>query len=221
MLQFKNISKTFQSLEGDWTLGPIDLEVQTGEFMGILGSSGSGKSTLLHMAGGLIQPTRGEVLLNQSSLFKLSTQAISQYRNQKFGFVFQDFYLLNDLTVFQNVALPLWITNHYVKNEIQQKVEKILAEVGLIDLQNRFPRQLSGGQKQRVAIARAFVHNPEVVFADEPTGNLDPKTAKQILDLFVSLNQNQNTTILCVTHDENIAKKAQRIIRIEEGKITN
>lgn len=218
MLKFQNISKTFHTLEGDWSLGPIDFEVETGEFVCILGTSGSGKSTLLHMAGGLTHPTLGEILVENKSLYKLSNKQLSIYRNQKFGFVFQDFYLLRDLNVFQNIALPLWIEGGLTENEINKQVELILERVGLTDLKMRFPRELSGGQKQRIAIARAFVHNPQIVFADEPTGNLDLKSAKQIIDLFLDLNKEQKTTIICVTHDENVAKKANRVIHLEEGK---
>ena len=219
MLQFKQVTKTFVSGYDQWIFGPVDFEVKPNEFIAVLGKSGSGKSTLLHLAGGLAKPDSGQVLLNHEDLYSLKDKQIAKYRNQWIGFVFQDFHLLEDANVFTNVAMPLLIDGNLLQSDIEKKVKQILIEVDLADVIWRFPNELSGGQKQRVAIARAFVHNPKIVFADEPTGNLDEESGKNILNCLVQLNQIQKTILLCVTHDANIAKKANRIIKISDGKI--
>ena len=219
MLQFKNISKTFCSGSDQWTFGPVNFEVKEGEFIVVLGKSGSGKSTLLHIAGGLLHPDKGDVFLDKQNLYRLKDKQITQLRHKKIGFVFQDFYLLKKVDVFTNIAMPLMIQGGVLKSEIEQKVKNILELTDLTGLEKRFSYELSGGQKQRVAIARAFVHNPKIVFTDEPTGNLDEESGENILKLFEKLNKTQNTTIICVTHDEKIAEKADRIIQIKEGKI--
>lgn len=219
MLQLKNISKTFRSGSDDWTFGSLDFQVEKKEFVGILGKSGSGKSTLLHISGGLSRPDEGNVLWNERKLYKLKDSEITDFRNQNMGFVFQDFYLLKEFDVFTNVAVPLMIGGGFSKSEIEKKVMRILKLTDLEGLEGRFSYELSGGQKQRVAIARAFVHEPEIVFADEPTGNLDEVSGRNVIKLLEDLNQKQGTTIVCVTHDEKIAERATRIVRIVNGKI--
>lgn len=219
MLQFIDTQKQFISKGDVWTLGPLNFEIQKGEFIAVLGHSGSGKSTLLHLAGGLIRPTQGAVLMNQQSLYQLSDNQLSFYRNQKMGFVFQDFYLLSDQNVFLNVAMPLLIQGKQNLQAVTAKVIKALEKVSLEDFIHRYPAELSGGQKQRVAIARAFVHQPEIILADEPTGNLDEETGSQIIDLLKQFNQTEKMTIICVTHDMQIAQQAGRVLKIQNGQI--
>ena len=221
MLQLKNISKTFHSGIDDWTFGPVDFEVKAGGFVVILGKSGSGKSTLLHIAGGLATPNEGEVLWENQNLYQMKDNQLTEFRNQKMGFVFQDFYLLKQVDVFTNIAVPLMIQGGFSKTEIKTKVQHVLALTELTGLEKRFPHELSGGQKQRVAIARAFVHNSKIVFTDEPTGNLDEVSGKNVIELLEKLNKLEQTTILCVTHDEKIAEKAGQVVRIADGGIIN
>ena len=219
MLRLQNVIKIFRSGNDDWNFGPIDFNAKKGDFVVILGKSGSGKSSLLHIAGGLLHPDEGKVLWEEQELYALKDKKITEFRNKKMGFVFQDFYLLKELDVFANVAMPLIIKGGYSKSKIEKKVKKVLELTDLSGLEKRFPYELSGGQKQRVAVARAFVHEPNIVFADEPTGNLDETTGERVINLLEKLNRLKKTTIICVTHDEKIAEKADQIVRIKEGKV--
>lgn len=197
-----------------------NLQINRGEFVAITGASGSGKSTLLNILSGLDRPTSGEVLVDGQNIFKLRDRKLSKFRNRKIGFIFQFFYLQPFLTVRQNIevaSFPLW-----VKSKIRRhRAEKLASVVGLGDRVNAFPRELSGGQIQRVAIARSLINSPEILFADEPTGNLDSKNSKQTIELLRKIQKQTGMTLVVVTHDERIAAEADRIIEIEDGKVKN
>ncbi|MFA6329297.1 MAG: ABC transporter ATP-binding protein [Candidatus Micrarchaeia archaeon] len=198
-------------------LKDINITVREGEFVAIMGPSGSGKSTLMNLVGCLDVPTRGKVLLDGHDITKLSDNHLARIRGSLVGFVFQKFNLINSLTAWENVALPL-IFHGIPAEERKSRAMKILASVGMSDRVNNHPNQLSGGQQQRVAVARALAVKPQMILADEPTGNLDSVTGKEILALFRSLNE-EGKTIVLVTHDENVARNARRIIRISDGRV--
>ncbi|BAI79966.1 lipoprotein-releasing system ATP-binding protein [Deferribacter desulfuricans SSM1] len=214
LLEAKNLSKTFK--KGDYFIKVLDnfnFEVDKGDFIAIVGPSGAGKSTLLHILGGLEKPDNGFVLLNGENIYK-DEKELDNIRNQYFGFVFQFHYLLDDFTAIENVALPAMITGK--KDEAFNKAKAILEKMGLINRLNHFPNELSGGEQQRVAIARALINDPLIIFADEPTGNLDKENSKIVIDEFKRLNE-QGITILMVTHDEHIASQAKKILRLEKA----
>jgi len=181
-----------------------------------MGPSGSGKSTLLNIMGLLDNPTRGDVVYDGTSPAKMGDEKLSQFRNQKVGFIFQSFHLINDLTAFDNVELPL-LYRKTKSSERKKLVREALEKVGLANRMDHYPSQLSGGQKQRVAIARAIVGSPEVILADEPTGNLDSGIGEEIMNILIRLNTQEKTTIVMVTHDESLALKTHRIIRLFDG----
>lgn len=219
LVNLKHIDKIFK-LDEDLTfqaLKDINLTINEGEFVAIIGPSGSGKSTLMNILGLLDRPTSGSYHLDNRDVAHLSDDHLAEIRNKKMGFVFQSFNLLNRTSALENVALPL-IYSGASRVERIKKAAKTLADVGLGDKLNSRPNQLSGGQQQRVAIARALVTNPQIIFADEPTGNLDSKTGIEILKLLEDLNKNGKTVIL-ITHDQNIAKHAQKIIFLKDGEI--
>ncbi len=197
----------------------INLKIKKGEFVAIVGPSGSGKSTLMHMIGILDKPTSGTVEIDGKNIAKLSEESLATLRNKYIGFVFQAFNLLPKTTAIENVELPLIYSNINAE-ERQSRAIKSLQEVGLGDRLNHSPNQLSGGQQQRVAIARALVTNPSLILADEPTGNLDSKSSVEIIELLSAINKKGNTVVI-VTHEPEIAKKAKRIVEIKDGKITN
>jgi putative ABC transport system ATP-binding protein len=202
-------------------LDKVTLKIKKGEFLVILGPSGSGKSTLLHIASGLDRPDSGKVMWNNKNIADFSGKKLARLRNQKIGFVFQQFYLLQKATVLENVLLPTQYSHHFQETtKLQQKVKKILKKIDLEDRIDHTPNQLSGGEQQRVAIARALINDPEIIFTDEPTGNLDSKTGKQILNIFKQLNK-EGITIIAVTHDPLAAKYATRKVTIKDGKIEN
>ena len=194
----------------------ISLEVENGKFTAIIGTSGSGKSTLLHCLAGLDKPTSGEVILGNKNIYSLNDDELSRIRRQEFGFIFQSFNLIPVLNVYDNIILPIQLDG---KKEDKEYIMNIIKKVGLEDQLKKFPNELSGGQKQRVAIARALSNKPAVIFADEPTGNLDSKTTEEVMSLLRSTVSELNQTLLMITHDENIAKEADRIITISDGKI--
>lgn len=199
-------------------LRQMDLEVQAGEMVAIIGSSGSGKSTFLHLLGGLDKPSNGNVLLNGKNVHHLNEVDKCQLRNQTLGFVYQFHHLLPEFSALENVGMPLLIRGEDT-DVIEDKAVKLLEQVGLKNRLNHRLGQLSGGERQRVAIARALVANPLCVLADEPTGNLDPHNAQLVLELFFELQRTHQTSVVMVTHDPNIAKKAQRILKIEDGML--
>lgn len=194
----------------------ISLEVENGKFTAIIGTSGSGKSTLLHCLAGLDKPTSGEVILGNKNIYSLNDDELSRIRRQEFGFIFQSFNLIPVLNVYDNRILPIQLDG---KKEDKEYIMNIIKKVGLEDQLKKFPNELSGGQQQRVAIARALSNKPAVIFADEPTGNLDSKTTEEVMSLLRSTVSELNQTLLMITHDENIAKEADRIITISDGKI--
>lgn len=218
LLKLSNVEKVYR-MDGISikALDGISLMIKAGEFVAITGASGSGKSTLMHIIGCLDTPTNGEVFLDGQKVSDFSERQLAVVRNQKIGFVFQQFNLLARTSALENVALPL-IYSGLPESKIEEKAKEALNRVGLSDRLHHHPNQLSGGQQQKVAIARALVTNPSLILADEPTGNLDSKSGQEILKVFQQLNQ-QGNTIIFVTHDQQVAANAQRIIKIKDGKI--
>lgn len=198
-------------------LDGVDLKVEQGEFVSIVGTSGSGKSTLLHMLGGLDNPTGGSVLVDGKDISSLKDDALAIFRRRKIGFVFQSYNLVPVLNVYENIVFPIWLDG----NRIDEKyIDTIIKTLGLESKVNSLPSQLSGGQQQRVAIARALAAKPAIILADEPTGNLDSSTSQDVLGLLKVTARKFEQTIVMITHNEEIAQLADRIIRIEDGKIT-
>lgn len=219
LIELKDIHKSYPLDGFDLEiLKGITLEIDKGEFVAIMGPSGSGKSTLMNILGCLDSPTSGSYFLDGKSVEKLLPDELAEIRNQKIGFVFQGFNLLSRTTALENVELPLVYSNVALKERIE-RAEKALMSVGLKERMNHMPNQLSGGQQQRVAIARAIVSGAPIIFADEPTGNLDTKMSVEIMELFCELNEKMGRTIILVTHEEDIAKYAKRIIKIVDGEI--
>ena len=196
----------------------IDLTVNHGESIAIVGKSGSGKSTLMHVLAGLDHPSQGTVAWDGQALAAMGERQLTRLRNRKVGFIFQQFFLQPTLTVLENTYLPLKIAGVSAEQRKQRSLDALRA-VGLEDKANNRATDLSGGQKQRVAIARALINQPEVIFADEPTGNLDTETGQQVIDLLFKLQQERGITLVIVTHDEDLAKKCNRIINIQDGRI--
>lgn len=222
MLVVKNLSKKFSSAGGEVTaLDNVSLSVKTGEFASIIGKSGSGKSTLLSMLGALDIPTSGSIEVDGVDIAKLSAVKQTVYRAKKIGFVFQYYNLIPNLTAIENVMLALEFGGMPIRKR-KERAEQLLNDVGIKpDEQLRKPSRLSGGQQQRVSIARALANRPAIVLADEPTGNLDSETGKKIFDLLHKLSRSENTTILAVTHDMDIAGKTDLTFKLKDGKITS
>lgn len=219
LIQLKNIHKSYPLDGFDLEiLKGINLEIKAGEFVAIMGPSGSGKSTLMNILGCLDTPTSGEYVLDGENIEHLSGDELAEIRNRKIGFVFQGFNLLSRTSALENVELPM-IYARINDKERKERAEKALNSVGLHERMHHQPNQLSGGQQQRVAIARAIVNEAPIIFADEPTGNLDTKMSVEIMDLFSKLNENLHRTIILVTHEEDIALFAKRIIKIVDGEI--
>ncbi len=215
----KHIIKNFQI--GSTTtkvLRDISLQVMRGEFVSIMGPSGSGKSTLLYILGGLDAPTKGQVLLNGTDISRFGDEKMSCIRRQKIGFVFQFYNLIPNLNVEENIMLPLLLDGKKM-GSYKQQLHQILEIVGLSERRKHTPRELSGGQQQRVAIARALIGNPEILFADEPTGNLDSETGAEIMNLLCEINQTIGQTIIMVTHSPEAAKSSGRVITVQDGVI--
>ncbi len=221
MLAVHNLTKTFQATHGDvHALDSVSFTVQTGEFASIIGKSGSGKSTLLSLLGALDTPTSGEIMVDDVDIAKLSSAKQTTYRAHKIGFVFQHYNLIPNLSALENVMLALEFGGVKAIHERRERAGKLLEQVGISpDEQLRKPARLSGGQQQRVSIARALANKPAVILADEPTGNLDSQTGKKIFDLLHQLSRKENTTILAVTHDLDIAGKTDRTFTLKDGKI--
>jgi putative ABC transport system ATP-binding protein len=217
VLKAEKITKQVSSPEGTLTiLAAVDLNIDAGETVAIIGESGAGKSTLLALLAGLDEPTEGRIWLNGAELTALDEDGRAAVRAQHVGFVFQSFHLVPSLTAIENVMLPLELAG---KPHARDAAAEVLAKVGLTPRQKHYPRQLSGGEQQRVAIARAFVTQPALLFADEPTGNLDSATGERIIDLLFDLNRGSKTTLVVVTHDSKIAQRCGRTIRIDAGKV--
>ncbi|MCS7275383.1 MAG: ABC transporter ATP-binding protein [Candidatus Bipolaricaulota bacterium] len=199
-------------------LDDVSFSIAEGEFVAIMGPSGSGKSTLMNLIGCLDKPTTGMISINGTDISRLNDRQLARLRGSQIGFVFQTFNLIPRINALANVMLPMTFTNRLSGRERQQRAEQLLQSVGLGARMHHLPNELSGGERQRVAIARALANDPKIILADEPTGNLDTKTGKAILDLFVELHRN-GRTIVVVTHDANVASYARRIIRLLDGKI--
>ncbi len=221
LIELKNITKTYPLDGFDLKiLKGISLQIDKGEFVAIMGPSGSGKSTLMNILGCLDKPTSGRYILEGCSVEKLSSDELATIRNRNIGFVFQGFNLLSRTSALENVELPM-VYAGIAASEREARAKKALEQVGLGKRMNHQPNQLSGGQQQRVAIARAIVNEAPIVFADEPTGNLDTKMSVEIMELFTRLNDELGRTIILVTHEEDIARYAKRIIRIVDGEISS
>lgn len=217
MITLTNIEKVYRtSTIETLALNNINLSVQKGEFASIMGPSGCGKSTLLNIMGLLDAPSQGSISINGQPVASYGDKALARLRNQRLGFIFQSFHLINDLSVLDNVEIPLLYRKDTSASERRKFAQEALERVGLSNRMKHFPRQLSGGQKQRVAIARAIVGRPEIILADEPTGNLDSVMGNEILNILQGLNAD-GATIIMVTHDEAMAKKTHRLIRLFDG----
>ncbi len=215
MLTAKNIEKFYGKLH---VLKGVDISIGKGEIVSIVGSSGAGKSTLLHILGTLDSADNGQVILNNQRIDKLSGKALAKFRNTHIGFIFQFHHLLPEFTALENVCIPGWIAGAK-KKETQDKATELLKSLGLGErLQNK-PHQLSGGEQQRVAVARALINNPDIVMADEPTGNLDSENGRELHKLFIELRDKYQQSFLIVTHNEELAQMSDRIVHMKDGKI--
>lgn len=215
MLTCKEIVKRYGNLE---VLKGVDLHIQKGEIVSLVGSSGAGKSTLLHILGTLDEADAGEVTLNGIQIQTLKGKALADFRNKHIGFVFQFHHLLPEFTALENVCIPGWLGNRK-KKEVEERARELLKLLGLADRMENKPSELSGGEQQRVAVARALINNPDIIMADEPTGNLDSAHAKELHELFFELRKQFNQTFLIVTHNEELAAQSDRMIQMKDGRI--
>lgn len=219
VLVVKQLSHSFlNGTESTQVLAGIDFRVERGEIVALLGSSGSGKSTLLNLMAGLMKPTEGSILIAGRPIEKMSENELAVFRRTHIGFIFQSYELIPHLTVRENVELPLVFQGEKAKSR-RERANALLARVGLAGKTELFPSQLSGGQQQRVSIARSLITEPAVVFADEPTGNLDTKTEAEIIDLLIELNVNHGITFVIVTHEHEVARRTKRIIQLRDGRL--
>lgn len=222
MIKLKNVSKTyFLGEEKVKAVDNVSLEIKKGEYVSILGPSGCGKSTLMYNIGLLDVPTSGQIIIDGQDVSKLSDDELSKIRNQKIGFVFQSFNLINKFTVLENILLPV----KYIKTKIdfnpEERAEKLLKQFGIWERRNFFPNKISGGEQQRVAVARSLIMNPRIILADEPTGNLDSKNGHEILDMLGDLNKKLKVTIVLITHELDIAGRTKRKIMMKDGQIVS
>lgn len=216
MLKAVHLTRKYGQLE---VLKGVDIEVKRGEMVSIVGSSGAGKSTLLHILGTLDTADSGTILLNEQAIDSLKGKELAAFRNQHIGFVFQFHHLLPEFSALENVCIPGWIAGN-AKKEVEKRASDLLALLGLKERADHKPNQLSGGEQQRVAVARALINNPDIIFADEPTGNLDSTNARELHALFGSLRQQFQQTFLIVTHNEELAALSDRVLHMKDGKIT-
>ncbi|VIF87793.1 ABC transporter ATP-binding protein [Clostridioides difficile] len=215
IIKAKQVSKTYGSNNNKViALNNVNLEINSGEFVSIIGPSGSGKSTLLHILSGLDNPTSGQVLLDDKDIYKYSEKELSALRRKSFGFVFQQFNLLPVLTASENISMPVLLDKKQPDKDYLNEISSLL---GIADRLNHLPHELSGGQQQRVAIARALIAKPDVIFADEPTGNLDSKSGSEVMNLLIKTSKQFGKTLVVITHDDRIAKLADRKISIIDG----
>ena len=215
MLKATNITRNYNGLQ---VLKSVDIFVNKGEIVSIVGSSGAGKSTLLHILGSLDRANSGEIWINNQRIDTLNEKELAKFRNKHIGFVFQFHHLLPEFTALENVCIPGWIAGT-PKNELEQRALELLKILGLQDRATHKPLELSGGEQQRVAVARALINNPDIVFADEPTGNLDSKHAQELHELFLHLQKTMCQTFLIVTHNDALAKMSDRVVHMKDGKI--
>lgn len=219
LIEVKNLNKIYGSGEAEVkALKNINLNIEQGEFVAIVGQYGSGKSTLLHLIGGVDIPSSGEVIIDGKNIYKLKEKELSILRRRKLGFIFQFFNLIPVLTAQENIEMPVLLDNEKIDKKYMNELLRIL---GLEERKNNYPSQLSGGQQQRVSIGRALANKPSIILADEPTGNLDSKNSKEVLELLKYCAKKYNQTLILITHDINIAKSADRVITIEDGEITS
>ena len=219
ILETKNLCKFYGAKENEVkAVDKINIEIKEGEIVAIVGKSGSGKSTLLHMLGGLDTPTSGEVLLKGKELYKMKEDELAVFRRRKIGFIFQAFNLVSSINVWENIVLPIGLDGKKVDTEY---INDIIETLGIEKKIHNLPNTLSGGQQQRVAIARALASRPDILFADEPTGNLDTKTSDEVIALLKMSAKKYGQTIVMITHDDEIAQVADRILIIEDGKVVN
>lgn len=217
MIKLSNVSKVVRSGTEDLTiLDNVSLEIPDGEFVAITGASGSGKSTLLGLIAGLDAPSSGGIFIDDNEVTRMGEDDLAALRSEKIGFVFQSFHLIPSLTAYENVLIPMEILG---LREAKSRAEQLLVDVDLTNRGHHYPTELSGGEQQRIAIARAFANNPKILLADEPTGNLDSKNGQHIFDLMTGLHRQNNVTLVLVTHDQLLADKAQRQIRLKDGRV--
>ena len=213
MLKVIDLKKDYRNVHA---LRGLSLEIQQGEFVSIMGKSGCGKSTLLHCMSGIMKPTSGDIIFDDQTLFSLTSDKRAKVRRESMGFVFQFFHLIPELTVRENILLPVKVNRLKLD---EKHYERLLKDLELLEFVDRLPSTLSGGQQQRVAIARALIHKPAIVFADEPTGNLDEDSSKEVIELLKSLQKQYDLTLVLVTHDRDVASFADRVVRMRDGRI--
>jgi putative ABC transport system ATP-binding protein len=219
MIKLENVEKTVRSGDEQLTiLYQLSLEIPDGQFVSVVGASGSGKSTLLGLIAGLDAPSSGQILIDGADITNMSEDKLAMLRSEKIGFVFQSFHLIPSLTAYENVVIPLEIAG---ARNAKSRANELLESVELTNRAHHYPSQLSGGEQQRIAIARAFANNPKILLADEPTGNLDSKNGRHIFDLMTEMHRTNGTTLVLVTHDEELAGIAQRLIRLKDGRIVD
>lgn len=219
MIKLSNVTKTVRSGAEDLTiLDNVSMEIPDGEFVAVTGASGSGKSTLLGLIAGLDAPSSGGIFIDGENVTEMSEDALAALRSEKIGFVFQSFHLIPSLTAFENVLIPMEILG---LRDARGRAEKLLEDVDLTNRGHHYPTELSGGEQQRIAIARAFANHPKILLADEPTGNLDSRNGGHIFDLMTELHRQNNVTLILVTHDHNLADRAQRQIRLRDGRVVS
>jgi lipoprotein-releasing system ATP-binding protein len=216
MLTAKNIQKRYETVE---VLKGVDVDIKQGEMVSIIGSSGAGKSTLLHILGTLDKPDAGEVFINNQPVHQLNGKKLAAFRNKHIGFVFQFHHLLPEFSALENVCIPGWIAGRR-KTELTEEAKKLLTKLGLANRIDNKPNQMSGGEQQRVAVARALINKPDIIFADEPTGNLDSHHAKELHKLFLELCDEFNQTFVIVTHNEDLAAQSKRVLKMKDGLFT-
>ncbi|WP_368490102.1 ABC transporter ATP-binding protein [Clostridium sp. BJN0013] len=219
IIELKNVSKVFGGRIKNKVLYDINLSIPEGSFNSIIGASGSGKTTLLNIMGILDNPTEGQVYIQGKTIKDMGRRSLASFRNTTIGFIFQFHYLLPEFNTIENVLMPYRIKRFFCGKKAKDRAKELLDLVGIADLRKKNVYDLSGGEQQRVAIARALMNKPKIILADEPTGNLDSTNAREIYNLFRSINSKFDTTFIIVTHDENIASKADRIIKIKDGKV--
>ncbi|WP_270572847.1 ABC transporter ATP-binding protein [Bacillus glycinifermentans] len=218
MLQVKQASKIYEGKIAYRALTDINLTIDEGEFVGIMGPSGSGKTTLLNMIATIDEPTTGEILINGRNPHVLKKEQLAKFRRRELGFVFQDFNLLHTLTVEENIVLPLTLDGEKVR-EMKRKANDLAEKLGITHIMKKRTFEISGGQAQRAAVARAMIHSPKLLLADEPTGNLDSKSSKDVMEMLESINRDEKTTMMLVTHDPQAASYCHRVIFIKDGKL--
>jgi putative ABC transport system ATP-binding protein len=217
MIQIQNVTKTVRSGTEDLTiLSDVSIEIPEGQFVALTGASGSGKSTLLGLIAGLDAPSGGRILIDGDEITSMSEDGLAEIRSRKIGFIFQSFHLIPSLTAFENVLIPMEIRG---VRDARSRAEQLLVDVGLKDRGHHYPSELSGGEQQRVAIARAFANEPTILLADEPTGNLDTKNGRHIFDLMTGLHDRNRVTLVLVTHDADLAARAERQIVLRDGRV--